>query len=325
MNKKYQIFISSTYEDLKAERAKVINALLYKNCIPVGMEYFAAADEDQMTVIKDLIPECDYFILILGGKYGTIEPNSQKSYTQLEYEYAVRKGIPVLAFYYKNTDNLTKEKIEIDETKRTKLEEFTNLVKGRRLCSSWNDASELAMKVSASLDILIKKHPETGWVKANGISSDEANREILSLREENAKLQQQINFLCSAKPDGTEYYEQGKDIFTIHYTILFDEIYSNGKELKKYKKEVSWDDIFLSIATTLLKPIDESFLKQQLCEKILSNDVSIDDNDFDTILVQLMALKLINVDIVKCNSVYTYWILTPYGRAEMVRLKAIRK
>lgn len=77
-NKMYQVFVSSTYEDLKDERNKVLQALLRIDCIPIGMEYFNAADEDQFTVIKDLISSCDYYVLILGGKYGSIEEKSQK-------------------------------------------------------------------------------------------------------------------------------------------------------------------------------------------------------------------------------------------------------
>ena len=36
-------------------------------------------------------------MLILGGRYGSVEPTSGKSYTQLEYEYAVSRNIPVFA------------------------------------------------------------------------------------------------------------------------------------------------------------------------------------------------------------------------------------
>ena len=51
MDKKYQIFISSTYEDLKEERKKVIEAILTMNHFPVGMEMFSAADEEQWEII----------------------------------------------------------------------------------------------------------------------------------------------------------------------------------------------------------------------------------------------------------------------------------
>lgn len=45
LEKKYQFFISSTYEDLK-ERNKAIQAILTMNQFSIGMEMFSAADDD---------------------------------------------------------------------------------------------------------------------------------------------------------------------------------------------------------------------------------------------------------------------------------------
>lgn len=79
MEKKYQVFVSSTYEDLQEERKKVMEALLQMNCFPVGMEYFNASDSSQWEVIKSLIRECDYYVLIVAGRYGSIEEESGKA------------------------------------------------------------------------------------------------------------------------------------------------------------------------------------------------------------------------------------------------------
>ena len=111
-NKMYQVFVSSTYEDLKEERNRVLQALLSINCIPIGMEYFSASDDDQFTVIKNLMATCDYYVLILGGRYGSIEEKSGKSYTQLEYEFAKTQKIPTIAFYPKDPNALTGNKLE---------------------------------------------------------------------------------------------------------------------------------------------------------------------------------------------------------------------
>jgi hypothetical protein len=50
--KRYQVFVSSTYEDLKEERNEVLQALLELDCIPCGMEYFPATDDTQWNYIK---------------------------------------------------------------------------------------------------------------------------------------------------------------------------------------------------------------------------------------------------------------------------------
>lgn len=69
-NTKYQVFISSTYADLVEERRKILDILLTADCIPAGMEAFVATDDEQFNVIKRVIDLCDYYILIIGKRYG---------------------------------------------------------------------------------------------------------------------------------------------------------------------------------------------------------------------------------------------------------------
>ncbi|MDY3552411.1 DUF4062 domain-containing protein [Gemmata sp. JC717] len=92
MNKKLQVFVSSTYTDLIEERQAAVQAILSAGHIPAGMELFTAGDEEQLKVIYRWIDESDVYLLIVGGRYGSVEPKSGKSYTQLEYEYAVKKN-----------------------------------------------------------------------------------------------------------------------------------------------------------------------------------------------------------------------------------------
>lgn len=52
MDKRYQVFVSSTFTDLKDERSAVIQTLMKMDCIPAGMELFPAMDEEQFEFIK---------------------------------------------------------------------------------------------------------------------------------------------------------------------------------------------------------------------------------------------------------------------------------
>lgn len=60
MDKKYQIFISSTYKDLINEREQVRDTILSMYQFPIGMEMFSAADEEQWEIIKETIDSSDY-------------------------------------------------------------------------------------------------------------------------------------------------------------------------------------------------------------------------------------------------------------------------
>lgn len=102
IRKRLQVFVSSTFSDLREERQAAVEAILAAGHIPAGMELFAAGDESQMEVIKQWIDESDVYLLILGGRYGSIDSKSGKSYTQLEYEYALNKGKPLFACVIKD-------------------------------------------------------------------------------------------------------------------------------------------------------------------------------------------------------------------------------
>ena len=120
MEIKYQVFVSSTYQDLTEERQEVMQALLELDCIPVGMELFPAADDDQWTLIKGLIDDCDYYILIVGGRYGSTNAKGV-SYTQMEYEYALSSGIPIISFLPKDSDKIPVGKAEKSTEGKTKM------------------------------------------------------------------------------------------------------------------------------------------------------------------------------------------------------------
>ncbi|AMR27792.1 hypothetical protein A0257_12275 [Hymenobacter psoromatis] len=55
MAKKYQVFISSTYEDLKTQRDEVVKTILRIGHLPVGMEMFNAGNDTQGKLLSDTL------------------------------------------------------------------------------------------------------------------------------------------------------------------------------------------------------------------------------------------------------------------------------
>ena len=160
MEKKYQIFISSTYEDLKEERKKVQDVILAMYQFPIGMEMFSAADEDQWEIIRETIDSSDYYVLIIGHRYGSVIKEGEYagiSYTQKEFRYALEKKIPVLAFFIDNSVSITPEKMEQDINKKKKLEKFKDEVKTGRLVEWWENNYDLANKVTNALNKQINR------------------------------------------------------------------------------------------------------------------------------------------------------------------------
>ncbi|NBG67462.1 DUF4062 domain-containing protein [Acidiluteibacter ferrifornacis] len=326
--KKYQVFVSSTYQDLKNERKEVIQALLELDCIPVGMELFPATDDDQWTLIKELIDESDYYILIIGGRYGSL--NSEGiSYTQMEYEYALKIGIPIISFLIKSVDDISVSKTDKNEEKAKQLLTFRELASKKHI-KFWQTPEELGSVVSRSLVKLIKTKPRTGWVKADRISSTAANVEILKLKEKIKELEDELK--TSAITD-TDSLSQGDDTYNVQYTYKKTEY----GELYRDSLKLTWNEIFSKTATILIDEAPEEDYQTQISDylyHLLSKEASrkpigvriIIDN-FRSILIQLKALGLIEKSIKKrsLKDNNTYWKLTPKGDDLITNLRAIRK
>ena len=138
MEKRYQVFISSTQSDLQVERRCVMDAVLTKKCFPSGMEMFPAVDMKQFNYIKSVIDESDYYVLILAGRYGSVDDDGI-SYTEKEYDYAVSKKIPIIVLLHQNPSSLSQEKMETDIEKKKKLENFYTKAKDGRLVAFWSN------------------------------------------------------------------------------------------------------------------------------------------------------------------------------------------
>lgn len=152
---RYQVFISSTYRDLVEERAVVKKVVLEKRCFPAGMEEFPAIDQKQFEYIKKAIDYSDFYILILGGNVGTICDETGESYTFMEYQYALEKGIPILVHIKKDNSG----KVVCNEEKKNRIKyynKFVDIASKNRMCSFFNKKEELSGLVHFSLNETIQ-------------------------------------------------------------------------------------------------------------------------------------------------------------------------
>jgi len=345
MEKKFQVFVSSTYKDLTEERSEVMQALLELDCIPVGMELFPAADDDQWTLIKRLIDDCDYYILIVGGRYGSLN-KAGVSFTQMEYEYTLSKEIPIIGFLHKSPDDIPVGKSEKEPELKLKLVEFKKLVE-KKMCRYWDSPADLGSQVSRSLVKLIKAKPRPGWVKATYLPSEDTTKEILELRKQNEILKIELEKAKTKAPEGTENLSNSDDEIQINYSY---NAYGNEWNIKPRdhifvnQTVCSWNEVFSDFSPLMIDEANSSTLKKKISDLIrvkelkeltekykdenrTPTDFNIKDNDFQTIKIQFRALGLIK-ESNKKRSIHdkgSYWTLTSYGDTIMTRLRAIRR
>lgn len=321
IEKRFQVFVSSTYTDLRAERQQVIQALLELDCMPCSMEFFPAASEEVWDAIKSLIDDCDYYLVIVGGRYGSVDEEGI-SYTQKEYEYAVSEGKPVLAFLPKEPGKIEVAKSELNPRTHKKLEAFKELCR-KRLCAEWESADDLRAKVTTSLVKLMKHHPAVGWVRGNLIPDESAAQTINRLRTELDQLKAQKN------PVELETFAQGEDEFEVHYALSNQDrnAASSGNPYQR-RLRVTWNEIFFAIAPRLMSGTVRGQVNIMI-DTLITKKLDV-DNEFamvapksrEQIEIQLAALDLIAPSPSGNPEV---WILTPRGFQEMVKLRAIRR
>lgn len=235
-SKKYQFFISSTYRDLYEERKEVTQIILQLQHIPVGMELFPAANEDQWTLIKDFILNCDYYILIVGSRYGS-EDEEGISYTQKEYQFALENDIPIISFLPSAPDEIHADNTEESDEKKEKLKNFKELVRNK-VCKFYKSPENLKAEASASITDLIKRNPRTGWIKADKITSAENSEKLVKLMEENKALKEKLEKNKSKNDMGEDELPPLDDKFILQITHIADrkvikEIQATWREICK--------------------------------------------------------------------------------------------
>lgn len=196
MRKKLQIFISSTYTDLLNERQAAVEAILRAGNIPAGMELFSAGNNSQLETIKRWIEESDIYVLILGGRYGSLESETQTSYTEIEYRYALELGKPFFALVLneemldRKVKNEGKQVLELHNP--DKYKKFQKLVLSK-VCRFCNDPSEIKLGILESIIDIQNKHDLLGWVKGDEIPDNSIlMNELDILRKEKEELSSKL-------------------------------------------------------------------------------------------------------------------------------------
>lgn len=174
------IFVSSTYKDLAACRAEVEKQLMGLEQAVKGMEYFGSSSDTPLEVCKNKLRECKLMILLLGVSYGSIEPSSGKSYTELEYEYATELGIPVLAYEADLSSHNTGIPLDaIDYENKARLDEFKKTVEKSHLISRFTSIDDLGKRITHDVPAELEKLSFIDVLPNSEFSIGEVTEDIL--------------------------------------------------------------------------------------------------------------------------------------------------
>jgi Domain of unknown function (DUF4062) len=329
MSKKYQIFVSSTYLDLIEEREQVLKACLEMGHIPVGMEMFSAADEEQWKTIQRQIDEIDYYVILVAHRYGTTTKEGI-SYTEKEYDYAVLKGIPILGFVIDDNALWPANKIDKEENVKISLTNFKDKVRSR-LVNFWSNKDELHAKFSISLMKAIVNNPRSGWVKAEDSIGPDVMKELSRLSSENSSLRKENEFLKEVKAIGED--ENKKTIEILSKNKRKVRIWHTDDKSWNEREpfEVSLLQIFQAVAPNLINENHNSNIANNIALE-LSNGNSyrkewpVPSNHISEYIADFHALELVDASKKKhpVSDTKEYWTLTKKGRDVINSVRKLR-
>lgn len=346
MDRRYQVFISSTFTDLIDERREVIEALLEMDAIPAGMELFAAGNTDQWTLIRQVIDQSDYYIVIVGGRYGSTTEKGI-SYTEMEYDYALERGIPVMGFTHRSPETIPAGLTELDAGAREKLDAFRGKVR-KKIVKDYSTAAELGGVVSRGLIKLQRESPRQGWVRGDMAMTAETEARISEMRAELAELRQAAAERVGKTPvTMIEGLASGADPYTVLLEVKGTD--KRDKDKLAYERpsyvwtielETFWNAILQAVGPLLMNEANEAEMSRALLAhalEVLDEDPSQWPNEIHDyadrrlanvvvgdVIVQLFALGIITHGTKKrtISDKNRYWVLTSAGQDQVMKLRA---
>lgn len=207
--RKYQIFISSSYEELRDCRRDLILSILHAGHIPLGMEMFSSG-APPIEAIKEAIDRSDIYVALIGNTYGSpIENRSHQSYTQFEYDYAIHEKQKPHLIYVINKEEFESEATKIQKSKRTDEDEriLIEIKSFRKNILKEEVAAYFSLReggqrphhtFAGDFHKLIRneKHKLTGWIPAyihDSIVNDQRVNSVIAKNDIVKKIVKEIN------------------------------------------------------------------------------------------------------------------------------------
>jgi hypothetical protein len=339
VEKRFQVFVSSTQQGCTPEKKEVIEALLELDCLPCSNDYFTSPEGPQSALIQKMIDDADFFILIIGNDESPADgPWINK--VMAEYEYAVSRDKPVTAFIYHNDTSQRASGIETNATDTKQFKKFKKELIDT-MAILWSKVPELGALVSRLISQGRKYFPQAGWVRANMVHelvgrSKLSSNKYIRTRERDGEL---VSTLTEAPMEDLAEGDEQVEVYVETSGGPY-----NKPVVKSESFTVSWKTIAYHLLPKVMDPIRESTFRTNLNTifrdiylqinrgKSLPGNfkVLISNETFDAVKIQFHLLgfiRLYSTEIEKEEGVTTTKMvsLTERGRQKLIGLRAVRK
>ncbi|MCK4089303.1 MULTISPECIES: DUF4062 domain-containing protein [Acinetobacter] len=312
LDKRYQVFISTSGSDMQPERIVLAQTL-------VGMGFFSWGLEQRTPLTtafaRRQIDDCDYVVILLGSQYGE-QSVSGVGYMHLEYIYAVSKQKPIIVFMHEQPEARAQELHDQKPELREKFKDFRKqLQQDMDQVFSYRTLRDLEMAVRLNMPQMLERYPVVGWVRPQ--NTQRLQDEIDQLKEKIAQLETEM---------GTREHDPlldlpkvgPREIYTFEYRL---HAYQDGnfKELKLQRK-LSWAQLLAVLGNTFKSPTPEEYFSKSLNEYL--NDTGLSEARLEMPRAHAVARSQINIRAlhnIKLQMRQNGWIM-PSGRDDRQRM-----
>jgi len=215
--RKYQVFVSSTFTDLHEARQELMVALLAQGMIPTGLELHPGEGNKRWTVIQDVIRECDYYLILLGGRYGTLSPIGL-SHVHREFVYATTKKKPALALLHEHPDQLPEDQRETNSSGQAKFRDFRQLLQEQAHCYYWKSPADLATVINRAVPEFIAANPAPGLIRGGQVMDLGARRDVQEMQSRIDQLEREKEELAAGSAVDQKGLARDDDPVTVEYS-----------------------------------------------------------------------------------------------------------
>lgn len=160
-----KIFLSSTFTDLEQHRAALLTVLKGVDCENLAMEFFGALPDTPKQECLRMVRDSNVYIGVYGMRYGSLDSETGKSLTQLEYEEATNSKIPRLIYIIDEERHPIFPKYMDVGEQAQKLSEFKAALKRDHVVSFFSSPDDLVHKVYADLSRTLAELAEVPTAK----------------------------------------------------------------------------------------------------------------------------------------------------------------
>ena len=143
--------ISSTALDLPEHRKAVIDACNRARVSPIAMEHLPARDADAVRVSMEMVDQADVYLGIFASRYGYVPEGHDASITELEFNRAIARQIPILVFVAHGDHLFKSEEVEADAVAQGKLRALKECASRNRVRATFRSAEELGARAFQAL------------------------------------------------------------------------------------------------------------------------------------------------------------------------------